>query len=403
MMQRTTLAVFVVAVVALVAAGGLATADAGAAQDEMVTVELSVTTPDDEPIGGADVVIEWDDGSVETTTRSNGRVLEDVPTGADLDVTLEHDEYVQNVPYQVSDVEANQLIETTMYPPATIDVEVLTEDAAVDGAAVRLRKHGQSRAADEGETGEDGIYSSAAIEEGTYDVRVSKAGYYDERDSVDVEDATEHTIQIERGRLSIDLVTQDPTPEGPGQVSASVAFERDGSHVKTVTTSDADTTSVGLDVNTRYELSAERDDYRTSSSVLRTGEEDDEYVLNMTRTRGISMQLDSQAIVVGENLRVEVVDEYERPVEDATVFVDDEERATTDQRGVARVPIERGGDATVHAEYDGLETERQDIRGIAEGEDASDLDDDGMPGFGVLPALLAGLLATALLLKERRA
>lgn len=401
-MQRTTLAVIVVAVVALLATGGVATADDVAAQDDTVTVELSVTTPDGDAVGGADATIEWDGGSVETTTRSNGRVLEDVPSDTPLEVTLEHDDYVQNVPYRVSGVESNDVVEMTMYPPATMDVEVRNDDGPVENAVVRLRKHGQSRLADRGETDEDGVYSSPDIETGTYDLRVEKAGYYEEQMDVDVSDETEQTVQVERGRVTVDLRTQDPTPEGPGAVSASVSFERNGNHVKTVTTSDADTTGVTLDVNTRYDVTAEREGYSTATNRLATGEEDGEYVINVTRTPGISLEAGSDRLVVGEDLRVEVSDEYDRPVEGASVFVNDEERAETDADGVAHVAIEEEGNASVRAEWDGHESETVTVRGIseAEAEDGDGEASDGSPGFGAAAALVAMVVGIALLVRR---
>lgn len=399
-MQRTTLAVLVVSVAALVAAGGVTAADDGAVQDDTVAVELYVTTPDGDAIGGADATVEWDGGSVETTTRSNGRVFEDVPAGADLTIDLEHDDYVKNVPQEVEDVEADQVVQMRMYPPATLAVSVNDSGGAdVEGATVRLRKDGQSAVADRGSTDENGAFSSEAVEEGTYEVLVRKPGYYDVEDDVELVDETHHDVTVERGRVTIDLETRDPTPEGSGGVDASVAFERDDRHVKTVSTSADDATAVTLDVNTRYDLEATSEDYQTTQDVLRTGEEDEEYVLNMTRSPLLTVHAENQQIVVGENLRVEVRDEYERPVEGAAVFVDGEERAETGEDGVARVQIQTRGDVQVHAEADGLESDPITVEGVG-GDDEED-EDDGAPGFGPVAALTGVLVAAAILAWDR--
>lgn len=413
-MQRTKLVAFVVAAVALAAGGGLAVADAGAAQADTVTVELQVTNTEGGPVASAGATVEWANGSTEATTRSNGRVLVDVPAGADLDVSVEHPDYVRNVPARAEDVSADQTVDITMHPPATADIEIVDADGPVQNASVRLRRHGQDATAARGRTGSDGVWTSGEVEAGTYEVRVSRSGYYRVTREMELSGETSETIEIEEGEVTVDLLVRDPTAGGPGTLSADVDVRQDDQRIVSVTTSDAGRRAVALEVNTRYTVRVTREDYGRTTTFLTTGEEREEFAVNVTRLDTISMTAGNEQVVVGENLRVEVTDEYDRPVEGATVTVGGEAAGETDAQGVARVEIPEEGEVQVAASDDGMDAGPATVTGISasqstdtgeqtddSGDGGSDDGGDGTPGFGALAAVVAALLAVAGLASRR--
>jgi PGF-CTERM protein len=407
-MQRTML---VAAVVVLVVASGVGAAAAGAgadaAQDDTVTIELSVTTPGGDAIGNAEATIEWDGGSTTATTFSNGNTFAEVPDGASLEITLEHDEYVKNVPHTVSSASADQVVETTMYEPATAEVAVVdSDDQPVEDATVRLRKQGQSAFGDRGDTDGEGTFTSGEVEAGTYTVFVREPGYYDAEQTVDLQGETNTTVQIEQGEVTVGLLVQDPTPEGSGTLSADVDVTLDGERVVSATTNDQGRRSVVLEVNQDYDVSVSKDGYDTRSTRLRTEESDMQATFNLTRVPAISIEAGNEQVVVGENLRVEITDEYDRPVEGATVLVGGEAAGETDADGVARVPIDTEGEVQVSAEYEDLTADAVTVTGVSGStDDGGDDDDggtgDGSPGFGVVAALLGALAAVGALARRR--
>ncbi|AGN01877.1 hypothetical protein L593_09660 [Salinarchaeum sp. Harcht-Bsk1] len=412
-MTRTMLVAAAVALVVLAGVGGTAIADAGAAQDDVVTIELSVTTPQGEAIGNAEATIEWDGGSTNATTTSNGRAFADVPNGADLAITLAHEEYVKNVPHTVSGAASGQVVETTMYQPATGEIEVVDSDGPVEDATVRFRKQGQSSFAARGDTGSSGVFASPEIEAGTYTVIVREPGYYDASQTVQLDGASNATVQIEQGEVTIDLLTQDPTPEGPGLVSADVDVTQDGDRVVSVTTNDDGHRSVVLDVNRDYDVTVSKEGYLELTTSLQTGESDAQATFNVTRVPSISLTAGNERVVVGENLRVEVTDEYDRPVEGATVFVGGEQAGQTDANGVARVEIPSEGDVEVSAEFEDRTTDPANVTGVepsssddggASDDGGNESDDggtgNGSPGFGLVAGLLGALAAVAALARR---
>jgi len=413
-MLRTTIVAAAVLLAALVGAAGLAAAGSGAAQDsEEVTIELVVTTPEGDAIGGAEATVEAGGTSQTKTTTGNGRVYFDVAAGADGTITLSHDDYVKNVVHEFSDASSGQTVETTMYEPATGEITVVdTNGEPVEGATVRFRKNGQSAVSAKGDTDADGVFASDQVEAGTYTISVKEPGYYDTEQSVELTGTTNETIEIEAGEVTVGLVTSDPTPEGPGQVSANVAITLDGETEKSTTTRTDEIRSVILDVNRNYDVEITKENYSTVSTSLNTGESDEQVTFNVTREPSISLSLGNERVVVGETLRVEVTDEYDRPVEGASVSVAGESSGETDAQGVANVEIPSEGDLDVSAEYDGLSAESKTVTGIAGSsgdgsgnETGNDSDDggtgDGSPGFGVVAALLGALAAVGILSRRR--
>jgi PGF-CTERM protein len=153
-------------------------------------------------------------------------------------------------------------------------------------------------------------------------------------------------------------------------------------------------------------VSVSKDAYDTRSTRLRTEESDMQATFNLTRVPAISIEAGNEQVVVGENLRVEITDEYDRPVEGATVLVGGEAAGETDADGVARVPIDTEGEVQVSAEYEDLTADAVTVTGVSGStDDGGDDDDggtgDGSPGFGVVAALLGALAAVGALARRR--
>lgn len=412
-MLRTTIVAAAVVLAMVVGVAGLATAGSGSVQEsEEVAIELVVSTPDGDPVGNVEATVEVNGNSETRTTTSNGRVYFDVPAGADGTVSLDHSDYVQNVAFEFDDASDSQTVETTMYEPATGEITVVDASGdPVEGATVRFRKQGNSVVVDRDDTDADGTFTTEQIEEGTYRVSVKEPGYFDVEQEIDVTGETTETIEIEAGEVTVDLVTNDPTPEGPGQVSANVAVTLDGTDEKSTTTREDEPRSVILDVNRNYDVTITKENYSELTTSLSTGESDDQVTFNVTREPSISLSASNERVVVGETLRVEVTDEYDRPVEGASVSVAGETAGETGADGVANVEIPSEGDLEIGAEYDGSSAESATVTGISgssgdggNGTTDNSSDDggtgDGSPGFGVVAALLGAIAAVAVLARR---
>ena len=137
-MDRERLSVIGIAVVAVaaLAAGGAAGAD-------VVTLTVSVTDQDDEPVGGVDVVATWEEsGETETatgTTASNGKVFLDVPENATVELDVDDDTFIRNRPLTVEGASESD-VELAVSRSGTATVSVVdTRDRPQADARVRLR------------------------------------------------------------------------------------------------------------------------------------------------------------------------------------------------------------------------------------------------------------------------
>ena len=114
-----------VVVAALIVSLGIGTLGTVSAQ-EQTTMTVSVTDGNGDPISDAEVTASWGDGEGTDTTRANGNALIDVPTGADIEVSVEHPDYVQNIPKTVDDPDNTVSIE--MLEPGAAEITVVDEE-----------------------------------------------------------------------------------------------------------------------------------------------------------------------------------------------------------------------------------------------------------------------------------
>lgn len=343
----------------------------------------------------------WDGGSTTRTTASNGKAFVDVPDGADVEIGVDHDDYVRNFPAIVEDADERE-VSVTVYRTSSARIHVEDGDGPVPGADVTLRKG--SRDVVEATTGDDDVVESGTIEAGTYTVTASKAGYYVAREGVSVDRDTEATVTLRRGTATLEVnVTDDSFDPARPVGGATVAVDGSGS----VTTQPAGIGRISVPVNAWARIEVSKDGYRTVEESEFVADEDALVNLSIQRTRSISVDLLSKRVFTGESVSLTVTDEYGDPVQGATVRVDGDEVAETDGNGQAVVQVSTAGNHTVTAETGSIEATAY-VEGVREGGgtvEATERTDETetaieTPGFGTLVALVA--LATVVLVGVAR-
>jgi hypothetical protein len=154
---------------ALIVVLSVAVVGPAAAQEDLVTITVSVETSGGDSVRGATVTATWDGGSTSATTLSNGQALMDVPEGAEVELSVTHDDYVRNFPLPLEDASAEE-VSMTVYEKASARVVVEDSQGPVEDATVTLRKN--RRDVFEEPTGGAGVVTSGTIEAGTYSVVV---------------------------------------------------------------------------------------------------------------------------------------------------------------------------------------------------------------------------------------
>lgn len=405
--SRSALVVAAVLFVAVAATGGAVGQDA-----DPVTLTVSVADQDGDAVGGVTVEASWETDSGETgtasgSTASNGQVLLDVPEGSSVELDVDDDTYVRNRPLEIENATARGVeLGVTRSGTATISV-VDDQDRSQADARVTVREDGRS--VDRGETSSDGVYETARLERGTYNVTVVKPGYFETEREVTVSLNTETTIAIERGTVTLDVRALDdhfdppePIETGSVRVSSSV-FDGEVSVTE-------GTASLNVPVNALYTVEVVKDEYDASPEQIRVRESAVSANVTAQRTPTLSVTPANERVLVGETTRVTVRNAYDERVAGATVEVDGEEVGETDDRGEIDVPISSAGDRTIVARDGNVESEPATVEGVettdgngtdgdgngsdGTGDGGSGNTDDGAPGFGVVAAVLA-LLAAA--------
>lgn len=394
---------------------GLVVAAAPAAgQQDTVTLEVQVVDSDGDPVGGATVQATWDGGeSSARTTTASGRVLVDVPNGADVDIHVTHDDYIRNIPYSVPDAGA-ETVQVSVFRKSTATV-VVTDAAgnAVENARVTLRKRGAQTA--QGNTGGQGQFSTDTIEAGEYEVSVFRTGYLRTTNTVSVSGDQRVNVTIERSSVLVTFRVVDDHTSPPTPVEgAQVPVERVGS---TLTTNENGENTVQVPVNSAFSVTVNKQGYESATQQVRVGEEAREVQFVISRNPAVNITAANERIVAGESVRVTVTDEYGDPISNAVVTLDGSQAATTNGQGVADVTIEAEGSHQLAASAEGIQSESITVQAISEGSDSTPTDTatgtptasatptesivEQIPGFGLAPALVGVLLVAAVLLARR--
>lgn len=387
-----------------------------ATPQEQVTLTVTVVDQNGDRVGGADLTASWDGGDATETTRANGQALVDVPRGASVALTIEDDEYVRNVPKMVPSAEGGEVtVDVAKKGSATVRVESAEGDALSD-ARVAISRDGTVIAS--GRTNDNGGFRAEDVEQGSYQLRVVKAGYFAVDRSLTVRSSFSlQPVAIEQGEVTARFGVVDDHFEDPQALSSATV--RVGS-LGQFNTSDDGTRAVSVPVNTEFEVQVSKSGYDTTAQTVSIGESDTTTTLAIQRTPALTVEPANTQVVVNQTVEVGVTDEYGEAVANATLQVDGEAVGTTGPQGRVRIPIEAVGEQDVTAARDGVTSDPVVVEGVASAQQATETatptetDDpettstttDGEsagsgPGFGAGVALVA-LVTTLVAFLARR-
>jgi len=414
---------------------GLAATGGAAAQEEQVTLTINVTDSNGDPVSDVSVVATWDDGDqqAEATTVSNGRTFVDVPAGADVELTVEHEEYVRNLqPVEVTDAEAQEVdIRMSLSGSVEFTVQDAENENPIEDVRLIVTHPDSAQPVEVIRTGPDGTVELENIEQRAYEVDLARAQYFDSNETFTLDSSrTTQSYEMERGFTRVDFEVSD------GHFSPSRAIE--GARINIEETGDSLTTrsdgrqDIRLPVNDDYAITVTKDEYENVTATLELGQQRQLFNVSIERTPLISVEALNDAVVVGQSTQVTVTNAYGEPVDGAPVRQNGELIGQTGPEGTIQFDIAETGENEIEANYRGL-TDTVVIEGVERGQDpgngqdngtdngdngdneepddsgtddgSTDDDDDSAdslgPGFGVVAAAVA-LLGAGLLARRRR-
>jgi len=382
-----------------------------ASADETTTMTVNVTDQDGDPLGDIEVTAQWDDGEGTDTTRSNGNALIDVPATATVHVTLEDPAglVVQNVEKRVED--PTQRVDIQMAPPGSVEFTVSDVDGDEPIEDVRLRlRHTEVGKYDDGElvasveSNAAGVVTVSDIEQRSYELTTSRAGYLDTEREVDLDSSTvTQEIELESRNVEVEFSVTDSYLQSPLR---DATIRVDGSSAGS-TQSDG-TQITRLPVNDNYEITVEKDGYDAVTERLILAEESRVFEAEIRRTPAVHIQPLQTSVVTGQPTQVTITNAYDDPVSDATVSLNGDPVGTTDAQGMVQFNVTTAGENTVAVESEGLESSMT-IQGFnpdaapaaSDQSDVADEETDSFgPGFGVGIAIVS-ILGLALIVTRR--
>lgn len=379
-----------------------------AAQEDTVTLTVSVVDRNADAVGGAELEATWDGGSSTATTASNGKAFVDVPEGADVRLDVAHPDYVRNRPKQVRDA-TEEDVTVEVAPKAYATVRTTTAGGDPLDARVVLRTPSGGIVMS-GSADESGVFTTGAIEEGEYSITAFKSSYFRNGTELRVSGETDVRLALEQGSVTVRFDVRDDHFSPPRPVEgATVTVDGVGS-AKTLGNGE---TSLQVPVNSRLAVEVTKPSYATVEETVEVDERARRVNVTVRRRPALNVTAANERVVVGEHVRLAVVDQYGAPVPNATVTVDGTPAGETGDDGTLSVPIESTGEHTLRAKTGGVASGPQVVRGVVPaGTDtatggATGRPDDGrlpitQPGFTPAVSVLA-LLAVVLLAGRWRA
>ena len=391
-----------------------------AAVDDPVTIDVTVVDDDGDPVSGVELTVAWDDDETVEETRANGRALVDVPAGADLEIRVDHPDYVRNQPFTVTNATA-QAVEVPVRLSGVAELTVLEGEQPVPDTQLVVRETDGPIVA-ELTTDAAGVAETPRLERGSYEVTTERTGYFEETVALELtQQQVEQSIVIESGRVTVSFTVLDNHFDHPEPIEGAT-IETGGTVLETGSDGQR---AVDLDVNSVQNVTVDKDGYVEVSRQLVVGETEREFEISTTREPSLNLVSDQQRVVLGEQVRVTATNAYNEPVAGATIRLGDETVGETDANGQLLVEISEPGDRTIRAQDSFLRAETTvegidpdsdpDGNGPENGDDGAtgdgdtdqngdtgeqdpetgeDDDDDG-PGFGIVIAVgaVAVLLA----------
>lgn len=396
-----------VSLTALLVIGAVVAPIGTALGQEQTTLTVTVETEAGTPVQGAELTATWDGGQDTETTKSNGQALLDVPQGARVEISVSDDTYARNFPYVLNDADGQSLtVKVRPAGSATLQVEN-TEGEPLEEAAVVVREDGRevTRVA----TGSDGRVTVDSLEQGSYRLVGLKNGHYVNSTDLEVDGDVSKRIVLEEGSEQVTFRVFDGGTEDQRRLTNVTIDVADRA---TIRTGDSNTASLGLPVNTGFPVTASKEGYVANRTDIYVSEGGTTVRLLLRREPALNVSVTNDRVVAGERVRIDVVDEYGNPVEGATVAVGGQQVATTDERGVASIPIEETGQreirvtdgdlsatVTVEGVREATSTTTEPTTTTVRGTPAGGI---GLPGFTPLAAVLAMVALGGLLALRRR-
>lgn len=367
-----------------------------------VALTVSVTDQSGDPIAGADLTATWENGSATAETTSNGKAFIDVPEDADVELEAEHPAYVRNHPVVVENA-TEQAVTVDMHQRGSATISVTDESGQVSDARVIIRKDG--RIVEDSRTTSTGTFQTDVIEHGDYTVTVIKRGYDREQTEMTVDGDVEDSVAIERGSVTLSVRVIDPHFDPPRPIEGvTVSVDSVGQF----TTQPEGTASVGVPVNSELDMTVTGENYEEVSQTVSVTESAVSVNVSTSRAPEISLESANERVIVGEGTLVTVRNEYDEPVEGATVLLDEDAVGETDANGQLTVTVSDPGNHSIVAERGELQSGSVTVTGVnvngetpAPTEESQTMTDSSGPGFGPVVALLA-LVVSALLGRRRQ-
>lgn len=388
---------------------GVAVGPAAAAGAATITVALE--TPEGDPVGGADVTANWSTGSATATTAANGKAFVDVPNDVEVRISVSHPDYVRNDPYVIDEAETEE-VPITVYEKAQVTFRITGDGSLIEDAQVRIRKGGNQVAG--GDTNANGQWKTGVIESGQYVIGVYKTGFFRRQVERDLEDGETVSINLERGFVTLEVAVRDDHFDPPRPVSeAEVTI----SGIGTFVTQSNGRQRVDAPVNSRFQVTVEKDGYRTVTQDISIIESDKTVRVDTQRAPKMVLRPLNERVVVGETVIIEATDEYGDPIRNATVWVNGDEIGTTNDEGRVTVRIGSSGQYDLRAKK-GIREDTNTVAGVAvpetdetesagatttttNGEETTEAP-LGQPGFGPLVAVLSLLSLLAFAARRTR-
>ncbi|MFW6458876.1 MAG: hypothetical protein ACOCY6_05655, partial [Halodesulfurarchaeum sp.] len=381
-----------------------------------VTLTVTVQTADGTAVSGAELTATWGDNSTTETTATNGKAFLDVPEAETVEVTVADDEYMRNSPVVIEEA-AETDVTMTVHPITEATISVANGGGPIDDALVRLSQDGTTVVS---ERTTDGTVETGEIEAGSYQLVVEKSGFYGIEETLEVpaDESIEHEVSLREGTVTMEVKVTDPYFDPPRALQGvAVTVEDHGS----VNTQSNGQQQLSVPVNTDLTVRFEAPVYNTVEKSVETAEEPVSLAVELDRTDRLLLTAHTTQVVVGQPAFISVMDEYDDPVENATVLHNGEAVTETDSEGWARIPIESAGTHEIQVDDGEITSNVTEITALTadtveatptETEPATTTDvettttestDAPIPGFGPIVGLLGVILGIGIGLAGRRA
>ena len=329
-----------------------------AQESNLTTITVEVIDEEREPIQGVTVIAEWGADSVSADTASNGMVLVDVPRGEQIEITINHPDYVRNFPYVIDNAD-QQRIELDVSERSSLSVGVDTNSGPIADARVTLTMDDRTVAS--GNTSQEGIFSVETLEAGEYTLTAEKRTYYTINRTIEVDGETNINLNLNTGGVTTEFIIVDPHFSPPESVSGATVSISGIGDVQTL----GDGRAVArIPINTEVPVTVTKPKYEDIKRTLMINESGQTRTYELTRRPQLNITTASDRIIAGESVSIEVTNAYEEPAPDVIITRNAESVGQTNENGELTVSIPNAESYSLIASQDSIESEPVSVRGV---------------------------------------